>query len=226
MKKGTFYAVGVGPGDPELITVKAARILREADVIAVPDKGSGEKTALQIAASYVQGKPVLACPTPMVRDREVLDRGYDAIADRLGTELEQGRTVAMLTLGDPTVYSTAFYIHERLRRRGYESRLIAGVPSFCACAAALGESLCERSQRMTVIPGGADFSDVLAFPGTRIFMTSGKAILQLQEQLRAAGLLERAMAVENCGMPGQRIWEHFADMEQPCGYFCVVIVKA
>ena len=225
MKKGMFYAVGVGPGDPELLTVKAVRILREADVIAVPDRGTGEQTALQIAKDYVQGKQLLFCPTPMIRDREKLDRGYDAVADRIAALLDTGNAVAMITLGDPTVYSTAVYVFDRLRDRGYETEIVPGVPSFCACAARLGQSLCERSQRLTVIPGSADTADVTALSGTRVVMKSGKELLTLQSQLRNSGLLERACAVTNCGMEGERLWERFGDMEEPAGYFTVVIVK-
>lgn len=225
MKTGIFYAVGVGPGDPELMTVKAVRLLKEADLIAVPDKGSGDRTAQQIAAPYLEGKPLLLCPTPMVRDRVQLDRGYAQIADRIAGELDQGKTVAFLTLGDPSIYSTAVYVHQRLRERGYDSRMVPGVPSFCACAAALGESLCERSQRLLIAPGSGEDDEILRFGGTRVFMKSGKAILRLQQQLREAGLLEKAMAVENCGMENERHWAHFADMTEPCGYFCVVIVK-
>ena len=106
MSKGTLYGLGVGPGDPELLTLKAVRILKEADVIAVPDKGSGEKTALHIVEAYIQGKPLLPCATPMVRDQQVLDAAHHRIADSICALLEEGKTVAFITLGDPTVYST------------------------------------------------------------------------------------------------------------------------
>ena len=225
MKKGIFYAVGVGPGDPELLTVKAVRILRGADYVAVPDRGTGEHTALNIVAAYVQEKQLLFCPTPMIRDRAQLDRAYDAIADRLASVLDDGKTAAMITLGDPTVYSTAFYVFERLRGRGYEAELVPGVPSFCACAARLGQSLCERSQRLTVIPGSSDTADAAQLPGTKVIMKSGKSISALQSQLKEAGLMEKASAVICCGMEGEQIWEHFGDMQEPGGYFTVVIVK-
>lgn len=226
MNHGKLYGLGVGPGDPELLTVKAVRLLGEADVIAVPDKGSGEKTALQIAAPYIGDREILLIPTPMVRDREQLEQGYEAAADQIAQRLEAGQTVAFITLGDPTIYSTYVYIHRKIVTRGYEAELVPGVPSFCAVAAKLGQSLCERSERLMIVPGGTDVRDVLQLPGTKVFMKSGSAILQLQDQLRRAGVLDRASAVENCGMPGERLWTHFADMTEPCGYFCVVLLRA
>ena len=101
MKKGMLYGVGVGPGDPELVTMKAARILREADVVAVPDKGSGEKTALNIVREWTADRELLYCPTPMVRDKALLDVCYGKIADDICALLDAGKNVAFITLGGP-----------------------------------------------------------------------------------------------------------------------------
>ena len=225
MKQGKLYGIGVGPGDPELMTVKAVRLLREADVIAVPDRGSGAQTALKIAGPYLEGREPMHISTPMIRDLQKLDESYTAAADRICALLEQGKDVAFLTLGDPTVYSTYIYIHQKVVRRGFAAELVPGVPSFCAVAAQLGQSLCERRERLMIVPGGPDVEDVLEVPANKVFMKSGSAILQLQDQLRQAGLLDRASAVENCGMEGERVWEHFGDMTEPSGYFCVVLLK-
>mgnify|MGYP000211769030 CR=1 FL=1 len=138
MKRGILYGVGVGPGDPELITRKAQRIIAQAAVLAVPDKGSGEKTALTIAGELAEGKEILLCDAPMVRDEAALDAAYEANADRVCALLDGGKDVAFLTLGDPTVYSTYLYLHRKVTARGYEAEIIPGVPSFCAVAAAKG----------------------------------------------------------------------------------------
>ena len=104
MIKGTLYGVGVGPGDPELLTAKAIRVIRESDVIAVPQSGAGEQTALQIAAQYIGDKPLLHCDMPMTRDKAKRDACHDRAADDICALLDEGKNVAFLTLGDPTVY--------------------------------------------------------------------------------------------------------------------------
>ena len=152
MEKGKLYGVGVGPGDPELLTKKAERVLREADVVAVPDKGAGEKTALNIVADIVGGKELLYCPTPMVRDRAVLDGCYEKIADDICALLDAGKVVAFITLGDPTVYSTYIYVHKKVLARGYAAELVPGVPSFCAVAARLNTSLCGAAAHRARLP--------------------------------------------------------------------------
>ena len=96
MKRGILYGVGVGPGDPELITRKAQRIIAQAAVLAVPDKGSGEKTALTIAGELAEGKEILLCDAPMVRDEAALDAAYEANADRVCALLDGGKDGAFL----------------------------------------------------------------------------------------------------------------------------------
>ena len=112
---GKLYGIGVGPGDSELLTVKAVRLLQEADVIAVPDIGHGRQTAQGIIELYIEEKELLNCSTPMVRDRAAADASYDRIADQVCERLAAGKTVAYATLGDPTVYSTYVRIHQRIR---------------------------------------------------------------------------------------------------------------
>ena len=226
MDKGVLYGLGVGPGDPELLTVKALRILKEADVIAVPDKGSGEKTALHIVEEYIQGKPLLNCATPMIRDRKLLDEAHDTSAGNICDLLEQGKTGAYITLGDPSVYSTYIYIHSRVISRGYEAVMVPGVPSFCAAAARLGTSLCEGAQRLMVVPAShRDVGDCLRTDANLVFMKAGREIGALKETLRGSGLLEKASLVENCTMPEERVYTRFADMPEGAGYFSVVLVK-
>lgn len=226
MNRGILYGLGVGPGDPELLTRKAVRLLGEADVIAVPDKGSGEKTALNIIREFADESKLMFCPTPMVRDREQLDRAYDAIADQICALLDGGKTVAFITLGDPTVYSTYMYVHQRVAARGYEAELVPGVTSFCAAAARLGVSLCEREERLLIVPAShKDVGDCLAVDANLVFMKAGREIGALRDTLDRAGRLEGASMVENCGMEGERVWPRFAEMEENSGYFSVVVVR-
>ena len=226
MEKGKLYGVGVGPGDPELVTRKAERILRQADVVAVPDKGAGEKTALRIVEDLVEGKELLYCPTPMIRDREKLDACYEQIAGDICALLDKGRTVAFITLGDPTVYSTYLYLHRKVTARGYEAEIIPGVPSFCAVAARLGAALCEKSERLLIVPAShKDVDDCLDVDANLVFMKAGREIGALKEKLAEKGLLERASMVANCGMEGEAVYPRFAELTDGSGYFSVVLVK-
>ena len=226
MNQGILYGVGVGPGDPELLTLKSARLLREADVIAVPDKGAGEQTALNIIGQLAQGKPLLHCSTPMTRDQAVLDRCHDGIAREIADILDQGKNVVFITLGDPTVYSTYIYIHKRVLALGYRAELVPGVPSFCAVAARLGTSLCEGSERLLIVPAShKDLSDCLDLDANLVFMKAGRSITELQDRLRERGMLSRASMVANCGMEGEQVWQRFEEMQEPSGYFSIVLVK-
>ena len=108
MSKAKLYGVGVGPGDPELLTAKAIRVIRECAVVAVPQSGAGDQAALTIAAEYIGDKPVLHCDMPMTRDKAARDASHDRAADGICALLDEGRAVACLTLGDPTGYSTCW----------------------------------------------------------------------------------------------------------------------
>ncbi|MCD8050248.1 MAG: precorrin-2 C(20)-methyltransferase [Clostridiales bacterium] len=224
--KGILYGVGVGPGDPELLTVKAVRLLRSADVIAAPDSGGESRTALNIVKAYIEDKPVLLCPTPMTRDRETLDRAWEDNAAQICALLEQGKQVVFVTLGDPTVYSTYFYLHRRVLARGYRAEIVPGVPSFCAAAAKLGVPLCESSQRLLVVPAShGDLTDSLNVDANKVLMKAGRQLEPLKETLRQRGEMENASLVVNCGLPGEQVWPSFAQAEGETGYFSLVLLR-
>ena len=137
MKQGKLYGVGVGPGDKELITLKALRILQESDIIMVPMMKNGEKTAFHIIEDYVKDKEIIECNMPMSKDFDILQKNYEIISDEVEGYLKQGKDVAFITLGDPTVYSSYMQVNEIMGKRGYETEVIPGITSFCAAAARL-----------------------------------------------------------------------------------------
>ena len=222
---GKLWGVGVGPGDPELLTVKAVRVLREADVVIVPDASSGDKVALNIAKDYLKDKQIQFVKTPMVRDKAVMDAAHEQAADTICALLDAGKQVAFLTLGDPAIYSTYMYIHQKVLRRGYAVEVVPGIPSFCAAAARLNQSLCLGREPLTIIPASHDQNDLMDLPGNKVFMKAGRSILELQQALADKGLLEGASMVENCSMENEHVYPHFADLKEPSGYFSLVIVK-
>lgn len=226
MDKGILYGVGVGPGDPELLTLQAVRVLRDCDVVACPQAGESEKTALKIARQYIEGKPLLCCDMPMTRDKSVRDASHDKAADAICVQLDQGKTVAFLTLGDPSVYSTYWYVHQRVAARGYSARLIPGVPSFCAAAAAIGRALCEDGEMLHIIPASHGLTEEgLSLRGSKVLMKAGKGILEVRETLRRLGQLSDAVLVERCGMEGERIVHDLNVLCDTTGYFSVILVK-
>lgn len=226
MKQGTLYGIGVGPGDPELMTLKAVRLIESCNVIAVPKGGSGEQTALNIAAKWIGDKPILHCDMPMIRDQQVLDACHDRAADDICARLDQGENVAFLTLGDPAVYSTYWYVHRRVEMRGYHVEIIPGVPSFCAAAARLGQALCEGSQMLHIIPAShTSTREGLALPGNKILMKAGRSILEVRDLLEENGSLQTAALVERCSMEGERVVRDLRELDDPTGYFSVILVR-
>ena len=152
---GCVYGVGVGPGDPELMTLKAVRILKAADVIACPGKTPEESTAYKIAIRAVPeiaGKERLSLSVPMTKDQSVLEKEHIETARRIEQLLDAGKDVACLTLGDPTIYSSFCYYQKILKKDGYRTEIISGVPSFCAVSAKLDIPLVEWQEQMHIIP--------------------------------------------------------------------------
>ena len=134
--------------------------------------------------------------------------------------------MAFITLGDPSIYSTYLYTHRKVLAMGYEARIIPGVPSFCAVAAALGDGLCEGSDRLLIVPAShRDLTDCLEVDANYVFMKAGRELGALREVLDGRGLLDRAAMVENCGMAAERVYPRFADAPADSGYFSVVVVK-
>ncbi len=226
--KGKLYGVGTGPGDPELITLKAVRIIVLCPVIAVPISGGGERVALNIVCQVipsVEDKRLLELDMPMTRDEAILRAAHQKAAEEIIRVLDRGENVAFLTLGDPTVYSTYIYLHRLVRERGYNAEIIPGVPSFCAASARVGDCLVETGQPLHILPGAyGDISAQLALNGTKVIMKSGKSLDKLRDVL-SDGAHHSIKIVENCGMPGERIYETLEQAETRPGYFSVVIVK-
>jgi len=226
MSKGILYGVSVGPGDPELLTYKAVRVIREADVVAVPNIGHKRQTAYAICEEHLTGKELLDCSTPMTKDRSVVLEAYDKIADDLCALLDAGKTVAYLCLGDIAIYSTYIYVHDIVVARGYQAEIVPGVTSFSACAARLGVALCEGPERLLVAPVmAADVDDILDVSANKVFMKSGKAVHELRDKLAERGQLDQASMVANCGLPDEKVFERMADIDDDGDYFSVVIVK-
>lgn len=223
---GRLYGISVGPGDPELLTLKAVRKIRECDIIAVPAEDYRESVAYKIALGAVeelQEKTVVGVSMPMTRDPEILAEHHRRAADRVEAWLEEGKDVGFLTLGDVTVYSTYIYIHKRVTADGYQTELISGVPSFCAAAARLGIGLAEQKETLHIIPASGQIGETLKLPGTKVLMKAGRQMGAVKQQLKDASA--DVWMVENCGMPGERIFDCVDAIDEHAGYYSLLIAK-
>lgn len=223
--EGILYGVGVGPGDPKLLTLQAVEILKSADIIAYPKAGK-ENTALKIVGEYIQGKEMLECYMPMTRDENLLENAHEKCADMLSEQLIAGKNIAFITLGDPAIYSTYMYVHKKVIAKGHRAQLVAGITSFCAVASILNDSLCEGKEPLLIIPASYEGVDkCLEFEANKVFMKSGKSIVELREKLRAKGKLKNAKMVECATMENEKVYEDLEHIDENSSYFSIVVVK-
>ena len=224
-KQGVFYAVSVGPGDPELLTRQACRVLEACDVIAAPRMKSGRMLALDIAAGAVdmRGKTVLPLDFTMAHDAAVREESYRTAAGVIEAELTAGRDVAMVNLGDVSVYATAYYILERVRSDGFEVVMCPGVTSFCAVAARLGRSLTRMEEPLHILPGSMDMDSALTLEGTKVLMKSGRAIHETVDALERHGLAARAGMVADCGLETEQVYTDLRQLPEEISYFATIV---
>ncbi len=228
MSKGTLYGVGVGPGDPKLMTLKAVETIEACPVIASPRTPGGGMVALDIAKGAVRldGKTILPLDFAMSRDPAVRASSHQAAAAAIRTQLDLGFSVAMLNLGDVSIYSSYRYIADLLGKEGYTVAMVPGVTSFCAAAAALNLSLTDMESPVHILPDASEPSaEAMTAEGASIWMKSGKNLPGLLRRLDAAGLLGKTKMVQNCGMADQKIFHSLDNAEFDNHYFTVVIVK-
>jgi precorrin-2 C20-methyltransferase/precorrin-3B C17-methyltransferase len=213
---GRLWGVGLGPGDPELMTVKAARLIGEADVIAFHSARHGRSIARSVAAPYLRdGQLEEHLMYPLTTETTDHPGGYQGAMDdfyadcaaRLAAHLDAGRDVVVLAEGDPLFYGSYMHMHKRLADR-YECEVVPGVTSVSAAAAVLGRPLCERDEVLTVLPGTLP-PDVLA---ERLRTTDAAAVMKLgrtfagvREAFELAGRLDEAWYVERATTSEQRI---------------------
>lgn len=227
---GILYGVGVGPGDPELLTQKAVRVLSDCGVIGIPGKNRDFCTAWSIAVQAVPeiaGKEVISVAVPMTKDKSRLNSAYRAGCTRLAAALNAGQNVAFLNLGDPTLYGSYMEFHRRIRAMGYCAEIISGVPSICAVAAALDTPLGERDESIRIFPGNYDLSELDKMDGTNVLMKPASKLPELKQQLLE---LEQAggysvSAVVNCGMSDQKICPSIQALPENAGYFVTILIK-
>ncbi|MGI8804078.1 MAG: precorrin-3B C(17)-methyltransferase [Solirubrobacteraceae bacterium] len=233
---GRLFGVGVGPGDPELLTIKARRIIEAADVVAYPVARHGRSVARRIAAPYLREDHIeIAMTYPVTTEQTdhpggydgALTEFYDAAAEQLAEQLDAGRIVVVLCEGDPFFYGSYMYLHERLADR-YPTEVVPGVASFSAAAASAGRPLAKRDDILTVLPGTLPPHVLAAHLGSSdaaVVLKLGRTFAGVLEAARRAGVAERSVYVERASSPEERI-APLLDVDGDVPYMSLVLVPS
>jgi cobalt-precorrin 5A hydrolase / precorrin-3B C17-methyltransferase len=226
---GTLYGLGIGPGDPDLITVKAKDILGRVPVIAYPAPEGAESLVRRIAAPYVpHGRIEVVIATPMAADRFPAQEVYDRYAAILGDHLAAGRDVAVLCEGDPFLYGSFMYLYDRLAVR-HRTIVVPGVSSLAAVAAVAGRPLCERNEALAVVPAPlaeAELESLLQAADAAAIMKVGRHLAKVRRVLRRLGREADAVYVARATFPDERIIP-LAELgdDDVAPYFSMILVR-
>ncbi|MGV0837917.1 precorrin-2 C(20)-methyltransferase [Mycolicibacterium thermoresistibile] len=233
--KGTLWGVGLGPGDPELVTVKAARVIAEADVVAYHSARHGRSIARRIAEPYLrpgQLEEHLVYPvTTETTDHPggyagAMEDFYRAAADRIAAHLAAGRDVALLAEGDPLFYSSYMHMHTRLTER-FDAVIVPGVTSVSAASAATGTPLVQGDEVLSILPGTLPVDELtrrLADTDAAVVLKLGRSYPEVREAISAAGRLDEAFYVERASTPQQRVAPVGAVDDDKAPYFSLAMI--
>ena len=235
MTTGRLIGVGVGPGDPGLLTLNAIAALSEADVIAHLAKTGNASNARTIAAKHFRpGVEELSLLYPVTTEipkedasyLETLRAFYDGAAAQIAAHLDQGRTVAVIAEGDPLFYGSYMHLHVRLARR-YPTEVIAGVTGMSGCWSAIGEPIAQGDDVFTVLPGTLPEYELerrLADADAAVVMKIGRHLAKVRRALDRTGRLERAIYVERGTMTNAAVMPLVDKLDTYAPYFAIVLV--
>ena len=223
---GTLYGVGLGPGDPDLMTLKAHRLIAGADVIAYPAPAGGDSFARSIAAETIRTDATeIVIPIPMAIERFPAQDIYDRAVADIRPHLDAGRHVVTLCEGDPFFYGSFMYLFARLAD-DYPTEIVPGVASMTACAAVVGAPLCARNEVLTVIPGPLEEDELkerLSASGAAAIMKVGRHLPKLRTIIEALGLTSRATYIERATLPSEKRMA-LADAPEKAPYFSMILI--
>lgn len=236
MKTGTFYGIGIGPGDPDLITAKGVAILGTCPHLFVPKASDkAESLALAIARKHIgPSAQIHEIVFPMTSDRTELDSKWDAAASAVAEVLETGEDACFLTLGDALLYSTYIYLLRALRNRipGLDVVTVPGITSFSAAAAIAEFPVGEAKKSVTIVPTADDLDEVrraVSSNGAVILMKIGKRLGRILEVLEELGAIDRSVFLSHVGMDSQRVETDLHTLKgasSEAGYLSIILVRA
>jgi len=223
---GKLYGIGLGPGDPELMTLKAHRLIGAADVVAYPTLEGGDSFARSIAAeSLPDGVEEIAISVPMSVARAPAQAAYDLGAERIAKRLAAGKAVVVLCEGDPFFYGSFMYLFSRLSGR-FEVEVVPGVTSVTACASALQQPLTARNEVLTVVPGPmaeADMEARIKNAQAVAIMKVGRHLPKIRRVLERLNLTARAGYVERASLPNQKV-ARLSEAPDTAPYFSMILI--
>ncbi|MGF1501358.1 MAG: precorrin-2 C(20)-methyltransferase [Paracoccaceae bacterium] len=224
--RGTLFGIGLGPGAPDLMTLRAARLVARAPVVAYPAPEEGESFARSIASETISPTAEeIAIRIPMRADRFPAQEIYDAAAHTLAERLADGQDVAVLCEGDPFFYGSFMYLFARLADRE-RVEIVPGVTSLTACAAAAARPLCARNEALTAIPAPLDDREIasrLAMGGAAAILKVGRHLGRVRRLLASLGQDDRAVFVAHASLAQQAVLP-LADAPDPAPYFSMILV--
>lgn len=228
MSIGKLYGLGVGPGDPELVTLKAARIIKETDIIFAPKSRNGKPSvALNIVQGIIDEREteceILQPLFPMTEDKSELDKSWDEAAEMLYDKLSKGQDAVFVTLGDPTIFSTFSYVSKRLQKKGVEVVLVPGIAAMTACSTTAGIQLTEQDDIMVVVPKVDErLTKILPYVDTVVAMKTSRHLDVLEECINNDPREKEIVSVQNCTMEDENIVHGFVKNKK---YFSTSIIK-
>lgn len=232
MTRGILYGVGVGPGDPELMTIKAARVLGAADVILAASSTKNDySTALDIARPHMrEGTTILRLGFPMTRDKSILEEAWEENARLTDDVLSQGKNAVFLTLGDPLTYSTFGYLLRTVLDRAPDTRIevVPGITSYQAAAAKVGAPLCESGENLVVIPGVCSPDELrssLDAADNAVILKTYRNFDAIRDTLEDLRLAENTVLVSRLGMDDESILMDIKDAPAKPHYFSLALIK-
>lgn len=230
-KLGTFYGIGVGPGDPDLLTVKAIRAIKEVDVIIAPKTEKKEgSVALEIARPYLKSDiEIIYQVFPMVKDFAESPEVFISNKEEILAILRQNKNVAFLTLGDPMFYSTYIYVFNLLKDEDVNIETIPGVPAFLAIASKIGRPVAFGNDILSIIPATADVGNIdaaLDASDTSVLMKVYKNFGEIVDTLAQHKMAQQATLVSRCGLPDENIIEDISThKDDKINYLSTIITR-